>query len=225
MALSTLQKRILSAVVLGPMTLGIIIFGGIPFIILIAIGAVISLYEWIQMARCTPRPFLKSGIGVVYILVCAAAFIFLRLFAAKDEFTNDGDGLVLSLMVCVWASDIGAYFTGKKIGGPKLAPKISPNKTWAGFFGAVLSGGLMFLIALAVSGWPLKIIFCAFPFGCVFGAVGQAGDLLISMLKRQAGVKDTGTLIPGHGGLLDRIDSLLLVFPVAAAIVLVISGL
>ena len=122
-------------------------------------------------------------------------------------------------MMCVWASDIGAYFTGKRLKGPKMAPKISPNKTWAGFLGAMFFGGLtLWAMSFFVqAGIPGGLLFLS---GSVFGAVGQAGDLLVSILKRQAGTKDTGNLIPGHGGLLDRIDSLLLVIPVAAAMLL-----
>jgi phosphatidate cytidylyltransferase len=131
------------------------------------------------------------------------------------------------MVVTLWASDSGAYFVGRKFGGPKLAPVISPKKTWSGFCGALFSAGIMLFLFYylffshhaifrmgTVSGRPLEF----FLTGMIAGGVGQAGDLLESFFKRKAGVKDTGNLIPGHGGLLDRIDSLLLASPVFLAL-------
>lgn len=121
-------------------------------------------------------------------------------------------GLVLWAMVVTWATDIGAYAAGRAIGGPKLAPAISPNKTWAG-----LAGGVA---AAALSGWlvaSLEIFALGQPFlllGGLMAVLAQAGDLYESWEKRRAGVKDSGAILPGHGGVLDRIDGLL---PVALA--------
>lgn len=115
------------------------------------------------------------------------------------------------LLVIIWSSDTGAYFAGRLIGGPKLAPTISPNKTWAGFFGGILTailGGYLtapYLENLYTT--PLQIISV-----CMFlSFMGHMGDLLESLLKRHYDVKDSGTLLPGHGGALDRFDSLLMV--------------
>jgi phosphatidate cytidylyltransferase len=151
--------------------------------------------------------------GVVYIAFSMEVMIWLR--------NSSGHGLynMLTLLFIIWASDISAYFSGKTIGGPKLAPAISPKKTWAGFFGSSIGAA----IVAAFLGCPLVLgIFDVATIGnlswkgyAVMGFVlamfGQAGDLLISMFKRHYGVKDTGAIIPGHGGLLDRIDALLLV--------------
>ena len=121
-------------------------------------------------------------------------------------------GLVLWAMVVTWATDIGAYAAGRAIGGPKLAPAISPNKTWAG-----LAGGVA---AAALFGWlvaSLEILALGQPFlwlGGLMAVLAQAGDLYESWEKRRAGVKDSGAILPGHGGVLDRIDGLL---PVALA--------
>jgi phosphatidate cytidylyltransferase len=116
-------------------------------------------------------------------------------------------GLVLWAMVVTWATDIGGYAAGRTIGGPKLAPRISPNKTWAG-----LGGGVM---AAAIFGWlvaSLEIFSLGAPFlylGGLMAVAAQLGDLYESWEKRRAGVKDSGTLLPGHGGVLDRVDGLL----------------
>jgi phosphatidate cytidylyltransferase len=108
----------------------------------------------------------------------------------------------------VWLTDTGAYVTGRALGGPKLAPAISPNKTWTGFFGGLVAGALVGLVAGAF--WPghEPASMTAASVGLALAA--QAGDLFESSLKRRFGVKDSSRLIPGHGGLLDRVDSLLI---------------
>jgi phosphatidate cytidylyltransferase len=203
------QKRILSAVIAGPLTLWVIILGGFPFALLIAAGAAISLYEFYMMEKRGQNLARNLSFWAFYIAVCAFSFFTLRMgFGASGVF------LVLALMLTVWASDIGAYFIGKKIGGVKLAPKISPNKTWAGLLGGMMASGLALMIFDAIGEDFSANLTVVFLTGVLMGAVGQAGDLLVSLLKRRVGVKDTGHIIPGHGGLLDRIDSLLLVTPV-----------
>lgn len=123
---------------------------------------------------------------------------------------------IFYLLGIVWMSDIGAYFSGKLIGGPKLWESVSPNKTWAGLGGAIFAPLFILPLWLYFDGSrePLFIILYFAMGFMILGVLGQAGDLLISGFKRKAGVKDTGHLIPGHGGLLDRIDSLMLVTPV-----------
>lgn len=150
--------------------------------------------------------------GVIYVTFACGAMIWLR---------NVPDGLfhTLTLMLIVWGSDVSAYFTGKTIGGPKLAPSISPKKTWAGFIGSSCGAGL--LAASLACPWmvaKLGVVTIGgmgsvgyFVMGFILAMAGQAGDLLISTFKRHYGVKDTGALIPGHGGILDRIDALLFV--------------
>lgn len=125
--------------------------------------------------------------------------------------------LLMGVFLTVWASDTTAYLFGKTIGGKKMAPKISPNKTWAGLTGS------MFGAALAVSGTIFLVrsyfdvttpdIWMAACFGALMGIVGQIGDLIISKYKREYNIKDTGALIPGHGGVLDRVDALILIAP------------
>ena len=206
---SSLNKRVLSTLVLAPATLGLIYLGGFPFIAMIFVCAVLILREWLRMARKGAHFQRDCILGVLYVLIASAALIDLRL-----RHDDSGLYLVIALLLVVWASDIGAYAFGKMIGGPKLCPKISPNKTWAGLVGAMVFPAVTLAIYVAMAHEPGSAIVLAFIAGLLFGVVGQAGDLLISMFKRRVGVKDTGTMIPGHGGLLDRADSLMLVAPV-----------
>jgi phosphatidate cytidylyltransferase len=153
---------------------------------------------------------IAAGWGFVYVAIPAFALLVLSWVF---------DGLVFWVMVVTWATDIFAYFAGRAIGGPKLAPGISPNKTWAGLAGGVVGAGF--------AGWGIAWLFdLGFPFqwiGAPMAVVAQAGDLYESWVKRRAGVKDSGTLLPGHGGVLDRLDGLL---PVAlATLLLLMAGL
>jgi phosphatidate cytidylyltransferase len=130
---------------------------------------------------------------------------------------DGGRSMVFWLLAVVWATDSGAYAVGRWLGGPRLAPRISPNKTWAGLLGgmasAALVGGLMAGV-LGAAGLAVAALV-----GGGLAVVAQAGDLGESLVKRRFGVKDTGALIPGHGGLLDRVDGLLAATPVVALLV------
>jgi phosphatidate cytidylyltransferase len=125
-------------------------------------------------------------------------------------------GLVFWAMVVTWATDIFAYFAGRGIGGPKLAPRISPSKTWAGLAGGVV--GAAVLGWLAASWFDLGAPFLYI--GGPMGVVAQAGDLYESWMKRRAGVKDSGSILPGHGGVLDRLDGFLPVILVTLALLM-----
>jgi phosphatidate cytidylyltransferase len=120
-------------------------------------------------------------------------------------------------LALVWATDIGAYFAGRAIGGPKLAPKFSPNKTWAGLVGGVLVTALFSFVLHVYWQLPFRLVLLSMP----LAVVAQMGDLFESWLKRQAGAKDSGTIFPGHGGVMDRLDGLIPVAPLVAAIMLV----
>ena len=140
----------------------------------------------------------RLGAGLLYVVIPAIALIFLR--------QQPGQGLTIALwtLVIVWATDIGAYFAGRTIGGPKLAPKLSPNKTWAGLIGGA-AAALLLGAGIAISAglpWPYMIA------GAPLAVAAQIGDLFESWLKRRSGVKDSGRLLPGHGGVLDRLDGL-----------------
>lgn len=213
---SGLYLRVVSGVVLAPLALFALIYGGWPFSVMIGLCLGLSLYEWLHMSKLSKRAVLTFLWGFAYIVICFAAIVHLRLGFAQ------GAGLTLALLLSVWASDIGAYFTGKAIGGPKMAPSISPNKTWAGLIGGMVCSTLVFTgFVYAISPWlqgflPVSVsvrpppVWMGVFLGVLITLAGQAGDLLISLQKRKVGVKDTGKLIPGHGGILDRIDALLL---------------
>jgi len=136
------------------------------------------------------------GWGVLYIGIPGFALLSLSWV---------WETLVLWVFFITWATDIMAYFAGRTIGGPKLAPRISPNKTWAGLIGGMVGAGLI--------GWATATWFEMEPLfqwlGAPLGAIAQAGDLYESWEKHRAGVKDSGRLLPGHGGVLDRLDGLL----------------
>jgi phosphatidate cytidylyltransferase len=225
MKLGSLHLRILSAAILAPLTLWCIVYGGVPFLAMVVLALGVSFKEWAGMARLAPKPWVDGIAGIVYIALCFAAFVCLRLYHG-----DQGTGFALCLLLCVWATDIGAYFAGKAIGGPKMAPAISPNKTWAGLMGGILSSIAVFFAYIHYIGPFLGELICSdlnlresfsppsiFILGLVIAISDQIGDLLISRQKRKVGVKDTGTLIPGHGGILDRIDGLLLSAPVFVA--------
>lgn len=147
--------------------------------------------------------------GVLYCGLPVLALMVLR----RQE-----DGMVYTLwaLALVWATDIGAFFAGRTIGGPKLAPRVSPSKTWAGLIGGVLLAALL-AVALHVGyGLPIRLML-ATP---LLAGLAQAGDLYESWIKRRAGVKDSGNVLPGHGGVLDRLDGVVPVAPVAALLVL-----
>ncbi|MDB5697024.1 MAG: phosphatidate cytidylyltransferase [Sphingomonas bacterium] len=152
----------------------------------------------------------KLALGVIYVGVPVLALIVIRRQLGVD-------GLVWTFwaLALVWATDIGAYFAGRTIGGPKLLPSVSPNKTWAGLIGGVIAAGALAAILHVAAGLPLRLAL-ATPFLAV---LAQGGDLYESWLKRRAGVKDSGDLLPGHGGVLDRLDGLVPVAPVAALLV------
>jgi phosphatidate cytidylyltransferase len=150
-------------------------------------------------------------LGVPYVALPAVAFAVLR-----DD-TGYGLAAIVWLLCAVWAADILAYFAGRIVGGPKLWPAVSPKKTWAGLGGAVAGGALA---AFAVCAWQgIGPIAAPVLIGGLLGVVEQGGDLFESALKRRYGVKDSGRLIPGHGGVLDRVDGL-----VAAAMVAALLG-
>jgi phosphatidate cytidylyltransferase len=113
--------------------------------------------------------------------------------------------MLLFALVIVWAADMGAYFVGKQYGRVKLAPKISPKKTWEGVFGGFI---LVSLIAFTWSYYADLNLMVSLPFCFAIGVLSVIGDLTVSMFKRNSGLKDSGNFFPGHGGVLDRIDSI-----------------
>jgi phosphatidate cytidylyltransferase len=152
-----------------------------------------------------------TALGVFWVAVPCISFLWL----ARDE--AGGRAVLLWLLAVVWATDIGAYAIGRSIGGPRLAPRWSPGKTWAGLAGGMLCAalaGAATALTLGLSSVPLILISAG------LAIVAQFGDLAESVAKRRFGVKDTSGLIPGHGGLLDRLDGLLAVIPAVSLMTL-----
>lgn len=128
--------------------------------------------------------------------------------------------LLLGTMGVIWISDTAAYFTGRSLGKHKLAPEISPNKTWEGVAGAVVAVLLYGLVWIMMDVGKENLVFVLLPLLVAMAALGIIGDLYESLLKRQAGVKDSGNILPGHGGILDRIDALTSTLPFATLVIL-----
>ena len=141
-------------------------------------------------------------LGIVYIGFACLALLWLR------GVPQGGREFVFWLLAVVWAADSGAFFAGRAIGGPRLAPRISPNKTWAGLIGGTLAAALVGVLAAGLVGRDATLLVVG---GMLLAVVAQGGDLLESWVKRRFGVKDSGHMIPGHGGILDRVDGLLAV--------------
>jgi phosphatidate cytidylyltransferase len=224
---SDLGVRAMSAVVMIAVAGTALWLGGwiwTAFVALVALGV---LWEWAKLALAiTSTSGARFGLlvgGVVYVGLAIYGLLFLRSAPMLM-----GPFMVLTVVLSVIATDIGAYFTGRAIGGPKIAPKISPSKTWAGLAGGMLASGAV--IAWATIGFrtpgdllPIGIPVEAVGIGMGIAVIAQAGDFLESWMKRRAGVKDSGKLIPGHGGLFDRVDGLLAVLFVVGLLALIAS--
>jgi phosphatidate cytidylyltransferase len=248
-----LRTRILSALVLAPVAILAAWYGNWPFIALVTLAGVALAWEWtrltqgaftaggrILMAGAALLPlagWIEPWRGVALIaLTCVLAglpparsrrwmplgalYIMLPQFALI-VIREQGRWLLLWVLFLVWATDSGAYFAGRLIGGPKLAPRISPKKTWAGLAGGMLCAALVGW-AMRNGAMPGALHLAALSAG--FAVLAQAGDLAESGLKRYFGVKDSSQLIPGHGGVFDRLDGLLAVAPAVAAMTLLWPG-
>lgn len=213
-----LRLRIISALVLVAFFLIVEITGGMVFAAVVMVAGLLMLREWdalIQKANFHETKLFNLG-GLAYIAAPCLSMIWLRSLETPTS-PYAGMGIVLYLVLVIAATDVGAYFSGKTFGGPKIAPTISPNKTWAGLAGGVAAAGAMGLFCAVFTAFPTTVKGCITT-GMLLAFVSQAGDFFESWLKRKAGVKDSGTLIPGHGGLLDRLDGYMTATPVFAFI-------
>ena len=171
---------------------------------------------WVAVGAAALRKLsdraVDEGFGVLYLGAPTVALLWLRSGA-------EGRVWVLSLLAVTWAADIGAFLGGNLFGGPKLWPRISPNKTWSGFFAglvAAMAAAEAIAFGLGAQGGPTPA--WAWLAGLIAGVATMAGDLCESMIKRRFGVKDSGSIIPGHGGLLDRVDGLMFATVAMAAV-------
>ena len=174
----------------------------------------VLFYSLLLLTVFRREAFSFSNAGVLFAAALYSSYAFRTLLNLRTW--PSGAGWVLLVFIAIWATDTGAFFSGRALGGPKLAPDVSPKKTISGAVGGLLAamlftvgGGLLMFRSLAGS-WALFAVL-----GLIVSVAGQAGDLVESALKRQYAVKDSGTILPGHGGALDRFDSLLLAAPIA----------
>ncbi len=193
-------------VVSVPISLSFILGFQIGFLALVLSCALTFILSFVFFSDFRANPPLHILFGVFYIGLSFACLIWLRNdVAISDDLPNWFT--VLFLFILVWTTDTAAYFSGKLIGGAKMAPKISPNKTWAGLIGAIIATTFIsFYVAKMNEMQPLWLFILL---GVVLPVVAQMGDIFISFLKRRAGLKDTGHILPGHGGILDRFDGVL----------------
>jgi phosphatidate cytidylyltransferase len=197
--------RSFSAIVMMLVAVAAALQGGYYFAVLAAAAATAIYYEWTRIVRGWGAGWYLSGF--VYALVPALALLWVR------DRAEHGLALLLWIFVVTWATDIGGYFIGRSFGKTKLAPTISPGKTVEGLYGgmagaALLGGGWVWLAGLNPT------LFVLAP---LLAIAAQGGDLFESWMKRRAGVKDSGSLLPGHGGVFDRLDGLMPVAVLTAA--------
>jgi phosphatidate cytidylyltransferase len=215
---SDLPVRTASAVVMLAVAGTALWQGGMvwgAFVAAIALGV---LGEWSRLAFAFEKQPFRRGLwlcaGLLYVVPAALLLLLLRQ-------QSNGLERVLFLLLAVVATDVGAYFSGRAIGGPKIAPRISPSKTWAGLIGgAVMAGAVLvaaFLLQLTDDSYRIWGV-AVFAVGAAIAVVAQIGDFFESWMKRRAGVKDSSRLIPGHGGVFDRVDGLLAVCFVLAVL-------
>ena len=195
--MSELVVRAISGVVMIAIALMAAIVGGYYFATLAAAAATAMFYEWLRMTK--GWGFHWSVGGFLYCLLPALALLWIR-----DRSGDQGLMMILWVFIVTWSTDIGAYFAGRKFGKRKLAPSISPGKTVEGLWGGVAAAALFGGAWVLWFGLNQGLLVLA----PLFAVAAQGGDLFESKMKRRAGIKDSGDLLPGHGGVLDRLDGL-----------------
>jgi len=235
---SNLALRVVSSAVLAPLAIAAAYFGGPAFVLFWAIAALGVLWEWQTLVCAHDRnPVLTIGavalgaLGVATLasrvrrywcltgLLYAAAVLIAPAILRGDPAL--GFAAILFVFTIVWLTDIVAYFVGRAVGGPKLMPAVSPNKTWSGALGgtaAGIVGGVVLARQFGVGPSSAVVAFA-------LSVISQAGDLAESALKRAFQVKDSSNLLPGHGGLMDRLDGFIAAAAAAAALGLLHGGL
>jgi phosphatidate cytidylyltransferase len=220
-ARSNLMLRVISSLVMAPLALIVAWLGGLIFVVFWVAAASIVLWEWSRLVvhgrlRGFSRiDWLAAGVGY------AAVLLFAPLILRRDAAL--GFVAIAFLFAVVWVTDIAAYFAGRALGGPKLWPAVSPKKTWSGAIGGTLAGivaAILTVKLLGVSVSPMLVLVAG-----LLSVVAQAGDLLESAVKRHLGAKDAGSIIPGHGGVMDRLDGFLTAAAAAAMVGLIRGGL
>jgi phosphatidate cytidylyltransferase len=201
------KQRIISAVILVPIALIAIFYSKDLFLLLAIAIAIMMTAEWMDMVKNIADKKKWQLIGFFYILIPIFAVIKLRYYSVEVLFW---------MFAIIWSTDIFAFFAGKTLGGTKIAPQISPNKTWSGLIGGIFASMIIgFMSSFMFAGGVMFFIFLS----AFLSIIEQISDLLESKFKRIFGVKDSGTIIPGHGGILDRMDGMMLLAPLVLLIV------
>ncbi|MDA0902143.1 MAG: phosphatidate cytidylyltransferase [Proteobacteria bacterium] len=209
---SNLKKRIISSIVMVPVAIYAFYFSKALFSLLIIAATILMTFEWLELTKSAVNKKKWHLIGFFYIAIPVWSILELR-----DIDSN----IILWMFFLIWATDIFAYFAGKHLGGPKLAPTISPNKTWSGMAGGVLASMVIgFLSSFTFA--PNSILFFV-TVSAIISVIEQLSDLVESKFKRVFGVKDSGDIIPGHGGVLDRLDGIIFVAPTVLLLVHIYS--
>lgn len=220
---SDLGTRTLSAIVMVAVAGVALWLGGwvfTAFVVAVGLGVI---WEWWGLASKIAKTPLGAALwlaaGVSYVGVAMLMLLQLRSVPMHGPFA------AAFLIILVIATDVGAYFAGRTIGGPKIAPTISPSKTWAGLFGGMVAVAVVAFIAQISEGSTTTIYAILWSLlASVLAIIAQAGDFFESWMKRRALVKDSGALIPGHGGLFDRVDGLLAVLFVGGILYIILLG-
>ena len=205
-------KRLLSSIILIPIAFFFILKGSIFFNFFISICFLITIYEWHNMSKKKPYNLF----GFIFLILS-----FYSIYKLRNVFDGEYLYLLFITIICV-STDIGGYIFGKTFGGPKLT-KISPKKTYSGSIGGFFLSIIAVNFYLSSSflneqiNFSKEILF----FVILISAVSQLGDILISYFKRKSNIKNTGKIIPGHGGLLDRIDGMIFAFPFSYIIIFI----
>ena len=202
-----LKKRVITSIILIAIVLNCLFINNFSWLILLTIVSFICWYEFINLAK----KIWKKKIVIILPIFLSFLFLILFIYTAYGYRIEEGAVCILFVLgICIF-SDIGGYIIGKSIGGKKLT-KISPNKTISGSFGSFLFSlfplGILLILGLKENFSGSRILFCL-----LISLACQLGDLIISYFKRLAKVKDTGKILPGHGGMLDRIDGVIFALP------------
>jgi len=193
-------KRLLSSIVLIPIVIFFIVKGSFIFNFFLLVCFFITSYEWFRMMK---KSLLKIT-GIIFLILS-----FYSMYKIRNDFDRDFLHLLFVTIVCV-STDLGGYIFGKILGGPKLT-KISPKKTYTGSIGSFLLAIILTNIYLNYE--DVEFTIEIFIFVLIISIISQLGDIFISYCKRLSKIKDTGKIIPGHGGLLDRVDGMIFAFP------------
>ena len=216
-AMGDLLVRFVTAVAMAGVTLIALWLGSWFWIAFVVLLAGLVLWEWNKIvSKFGISPMAEVAwqfMGALYVGAAALAMVQVR-------FNYDVMGVIVTFVLPVVAVDVGAYFAGRAIGGPKILPSVSPSKTWAGLLGGAIAAGIVCITGevldigagAIVQGWTIMGLLSAALTGLIIAVIAQSGDFFESWMKRRAEVKDSSNLLPGHGGVFDRLDGFIAVF-------------